>query len=56
MMDELGVVVAELYETANLLLRRRRWLVCNGLDFLSRNGNFTIRHIVAQVLYLLKTE
>jgi hypothetical protein len=32
MMDELGVEVAELHETANLL-RRRHLPVCNGLDF-----------------------
>jgi hypothetical protein len=38
MMDELGVEVAELHETANLLLRRRHWQVCNGLDCLCRNG------------------
>jgi hypothetical protein len=47
-MDEYGVEVAELHETANLLLRRRQWPDCNGLDFLYRNGNFTSRHSVAK--------
>jgi hypothetical protein len=36
MVDELGVADAVLYETANLLLRRRHWSICNGPDFLSR--------------------
>jgi hypothetical protein len=35
MVGELGVEVAELYETANFLLRRRHWLVYNGPDILS---------------------
>jgi hypothetical protein len=55
-MDELGVEVTELHETANLLLRRRHWPVCNGLAFLCRNGNFKCRHSAAQVLHLLKIE
>jgi hypothetical protein len=33
-MDEFGVEVAELHETANIPLRRRHWPVYNGLDFL----------------------
>jgi hypothetical protein len=36
-MNKSGVEVAELHETANLLLPRRHWRVCNGLDFLCRN-------------------
>jgi hypothetical protein len=57
MMDELGVVeVAEVHETASLLLRRRHWPLCNGLVVLRRNGNFAGRHSAAQVLHLLKTE
>jgi hypothetical protein len=55
-MDELGVEVAKLRKTANLLVRRRDRLVCNGLDCLCRNGNFLSRHNVAQVLHLLKIE
>jgi hypothetical protein len=31
-MNKSGIEVAELYETANLLLRRRHGPVCNGLD------------------------
>jgi hypothetical protein len=41
MMDEYGGEVPKLYETANLLLRRKHLPVCNGLDFLCRNGIFT---------------
>jgi hypothetical protein len=37
MMDELGAEVAELHETANLLLRRRHWPICNVLNFLCQN-------------------
>jgi hypothetical protein len=33
MMNKSGIEVAELYETANLLLRLGHWPVCNGLDF-----------------------
>jgi hypothetical protein len=55
-MDELGVKVAKLYDIANLLLRRRHWSVCNGLDFVCRDIHFTITHIVAQVLHVFKTE
>jgi hypothetical protein len=43
-MNELGVEVAELHETASLLLCRRRWPVCRGFDFLCRNRNFTSKH------------
>jgi hypothetical protein len=32
-MDEYGVEVAELHETANLLKRRRYLSICNGLEF-----------------------
>jgi hypothetical protein len=56
MMNKFGVKVTELHEFANLLLRRRHMPVYNGLDFLSRNGNFTNIHSVAQVLHLMKTE
>jgi hypothetical protein len=52
-MNKSGIEVAELYETANLLLRRRRLPVCNGLDFLCRNKDFTCRRSVAKVLYLV---
>jgi hypothetical protein len=34
MMDELGVEVTNLHQTANFLQRRRHWPVGNGLDFL----------------------
>jgi hypothetical protein len=40
-MNKSGIEVAELRETANLLVRRRHLLDYNGLDFLCRNGNFT---------------
>jgi hypothetical protein len=45
-MNELSVKVAELHETANLRLRRRHYGLCNGVDFLCRNRNFTIGHRV----------
>jgi hypothetical protein len=34
MMNKSGIEVAEMYKTANLLLRRGHWLVCDGLDLL----------------------
>jgi hypothetical protein len=37
-MDEVGVEVEELHETASLLLRSRQWPASNGLDCLNRNG------------------
>jgi hypothetical protein len=40
----------------HLLLRRRHCPICNGLSFLSRNGNFTSKQSVTQVLDFLKTE
>jgi hypothetical protein len=49
-MNTLGAEVAELQETANLLHRTQHWPLCNGLDFLSRNGNLISRQSVAQVL------
>jgi hypothetical protein len=39
MMDELGIEVAELHETANLLLRHMYMPILNGIDFLGRNEN-----------------
>jgi hypothetical protein len=47
MIIELDVEVEELHETANLLLRRRHWPFCNGLDFLCRKQKNTIRHDLA---------
>jgi hypothetical protein len=55
MMNKSCVEIAELYETASLL-RRRQWLVCNGLDFLFRNRNFTSGHSVARIFHLMKAE
>jgi hypothetical protein len=56
MMDALGVEVAELHETLNVLVYRRHWPVCKCLGFFGRKGNFTSRDNVAQVLHFLKTE
>jgi hypothetical protein len=56
MMNKSDLKVAELHETANLLLRRRHWPLSNGLDFLCRNGNFTSKHSVAKIFHLLKAE
>jgi hypothetical protein len=56
MMYESGVEVAKLYETANLLLRLGYWPVCNGLDFLCGNRNFTGSHSVGHVLHVLQSE
>jgi hypothetical protein len=53
MMHKSGVQVAELHETANLLLRRRKWPVCNGFDFLCWNRYFSGRYCVVEVLHLL---
>jgi hypothetical protein len=56
MMNKSGIEVAELYEPANLFLRRRQWDVCNDLDFLCGNRNFTCGHSVAQIFHLMKAE
>jgi hypothetical protein len=55
-MNKSGIEIAEMYETANLLLRRGHWPVCNGLNFLCGNRNFTSRHSIAQIFHLLKAE
>jgi hypothetical protein len=56
MMNELSVEVAELHKAANFLLRRRQWPIFDNFDFLGRDLNISIRHSVAQVLHLVKTE
>jgi hypothetical protein len=56
MENELGLEAAELYDTANLLMRHRNWHVCNGLDIICRNWNFPSWHNLALVLHLMKTE
>jgi hypothetical protein len=55
-MNRCGVEVAELHESANLLLCRRHWPVRNGLNFICRNGSFTMRLSIAKILHLLKAE
>jgi hypothetical protein len=55
-MNKSGIEIAELYEIANLLLRRRHWPFCNGLDLLCGNRSFTRRHNIAQIFHLLQTE
>jgi hypothetical protein len=56
MINKSGIEVAELYETANLLLRRRHWPVCNGLDFLCRNRKITNGHSIAHIFHLMRAE
>jgi hypothetical protein len=51
-----SVEVAELHETANLVVRRRQCPIRNGLDFLCRNGNFTSGHGVTKILHLIKAD
>jgi hypothetical protein len=55
-MNKFGIEVAELLETANLLLRGRQWLVRNGLDVFCPNENFTRRHSIAKIFHLMKSE
>jgi hypothetical protein len=40
-MNDSGLEVAQLLENADILLLRRHWPLCNGVDFLCRNTNFT---------------